>query len=567
MFPVFVNDGSQEMPDDDIMYIVSKEGVYLKKKLGIMESITPVKGISTLESIEMMATMHIKPIPGTLFAPVIDFFKKVYKEHRSEAIVLLFYNEEKRTYKIVPPAQKVSGAAVDYNRAMTIEDHIMVGDIHSHAGFSAFHSGVDDDDEKSFDGLHITIGNNNDDEVSISTSIVSNGQRFIADTMDYVNGLELTVDIDEVSEVPASQYWVYDREQKKMVPKKSSAVRRVRKFDKRYVSSVSKKYQKCPDEWLGLVEKKAYTSYTYGFGYGGQSWRQGNYWKNWDQDKFDRNAWRKQQNTGAHHATKPTPAPANKTVMTPPAASGPVVMPLDEDKIIPCESCPFQETALNWALEQFMETTDDDGVSYSEHFDKDGNPIDWYECDQCKEIFSTADEEAICPTCNVDDHLILLDSDDLEFGDEVTVGDSEGPIDAASWYQCNRCRAVIEDHSSTPVCNICEKDDQLVELHEEGEPTPYTSKGEATTYNYKCKDCATETDTLNNGQCPFCGGDVMDRIDMDAAIDAANVEDETLETTPLQVPDENKIPLGTRKKQKRRPGVFASLFQKRNKKQ
>ena len=63
MFPVFVNDGSSELPDNDIMYIVSKEGVYLKKKLGIMESITPVKEISVLKSIEMMATMHIKSIP------------------------------------------------------------------------------------------------------------------------------------------------------------------------------------------------------------------------------------------------------------------------------------------------------------------------------------------------------------------------------------------------------------------------------------------------------------------------------------------------------------------------
>ena len=157
MFPVFVNDGNHEIPDDDILYIVCKEGTYLKKKLGIMESITPVKNISILQSIEMMATMHIKPIPGTLFASVMDFFRQVYSEHKSEAIVLLFYNEEKRVYKIIPPAQEVSGAGVDYNRAMTLEGYTMVGDIHSHANFSAFHSGIDDADEKSFDGLHITI--------------------------------------------------------------------------------------------------------------------------------------------------------------------------------------------------------------------------------------------------------------------------------------------------------------------------------------------------------------------------------------------------------------------------
>jgi len=126
MFNVFVNDGSQEMPDDDILYIVCKEGVYLKKKLGIMESITPVKEISILNTVEMMAQMHIKPIPAYQFAQVESFFRAIYKEHRSEAIVLLFYNEERKVYKIVPPHQKVNGASVDYNRAITIEGFTMI---------------------------------------------------------------------------------------------------------------------------------------------------------------------------------------------------------------------------------------------------------------------------------------------------------------------------------------------------------------------------------------------------------------------------------------------------------
>jgi CRISPR/Cas system-associated exonuclease Cas4 (RecB family) len=38
MFPIVVNDGQTEFPDADIYYIVCKEGVYLKKRLGVMES-------------------------------------------------------------------------------------------------------------------------------------------------------------------------------------------------------------------------------------------------------------------------------------------------------------------------------------------------------------------------------------------------------------------------------------------------------------------------------------------------------------------------------------------------
>ena len=564
MFQVFVNDGTQEMPDDDILYIVSKEGVYLKKKLGIMESITPVKNISVLQSVDMMATMHIKPIPGTLFAQVMDFFKKVYDEYYAEAIVLLFYNEARRTYKAIPPAQQVSGAAVDYNRAVTLEGHIMVGDIHSHANMSAFHSGIDDDDEKSFDGLHITIGNKRDEEVSISTSIVSNGQRFIADTMDYVNGLKRTVDIDDVVDEPVSTYYVYNHKTRKMEPRNSGKTRRVRRFDQRFVSTISKRHQKCPDAWLDLVEKRTYNYAAYGTA-NWQGGRGGQWWKNWDQDKFDKDAWKKNK------ATKPGILPTQTTqrVMFPPHAQGPIVTPLDGEKVIPCEACPFKETAKTWVMQEFMESVGDDELS--KYIDEQGNPIDWYECVECSTVFYTSEEMAVCPQCKVDDHLVLLEPDEIQLTDEGAES-TETEYDGPQWWQCNRCKQVFDSMSDTPECPSCHKDDNIVLLHEEGPPTPYKSTSQEPAYEYKCKKCATESNTLNHGQCPFCGGDVEDLLRAhfkqkeEDALTVAAEADETLESTPLQVPDDDKIPLGTRKKKKRRPGVFASLFQGRNKK-
>ena len=50
MFPVVLNDGKSELPNDDIYYVIAKEGVFLKKKLGVMESLAPVKEISILQS-------------------------------------------------------------------------------------------------------------------------------------------------------------------------------------------------------------------------------------------------------------------------------------------------------------------------------------------------------------------------------------------------------------------------------------------------------------------------------------------------------------------------------------
>ena len=181
MFKVVLNDGQNEMPEDDIFYIIAKEGVYLKKKLGVMESIAPVKNISILESVNSMAKMHITKIPAKWIAKVISFFQAVYEEHRSEAIVLLFYDEETGKHKIVPPMQKVAGASCDYDKGITIEGMTMIGTIHSHARMSAFHSGVDDSDEEHFDGLHITLGDLDEEYPSMSASIVANGHRIMVD--------------------------------------------------------------------------------------------------------------------------------------------------------------------------------------------------------------------------------------------------------------------------------------------------------------------------------------------------------------------------------------------------
>ena len=65
-----------------------------------MDSIAPVKNISILESVSSAAQMNIKKIPGGAFARVVAFFRAVYAESFGEAIVLLFYDEVKKLYKM-----------------------------------------------------------------------------------------------------------------------------------------------------------------------------------------------------------------------------------------------------------------------------------------------------------------------------------------------------------------------------------------------------------------------------------------------------------------------------------
>ena len=545
MFNVFVNNGEEEMPADDILYIVCKEGVYLKKKLGIMESITPVTNISVLESVQMMATMHIKPIPGTLFSQIIAFFKAVYAEYKSEAIVLLFYSEEKKTYKLVPPHQKVTAAGVDYNRAITMEGYTMIGDVHSHANFSAFHSGTDDADEKSFDGLHITIGNNGDDEVSLSASIVSNGQRFIIQAEDYVNKLILTKDIDEEVEKPYSTIYKYDHTTKKMVPQKSTRTYTVKRFDKRYVSTVSRKYQTFPKEWMELVEKGTYTWRAANrWGYQGVA----NYYNHWNQDHYDPTAWADKQKR------LPLPAVPGKPSILPTKCKAPITFPPHtqsgdgafeqalKDEFNPCEACPFKEHKLDWAFEQLMdEEFKDDSPS--------GSGIDWYECDKCKVTFSTEeDADAVCPECGVDEHLILMDPEE----DGMTF--EENLATDLDWYRCTLCQEVFNTLALFPKCPTCNAEGHLL-VKQESAVEASDPHQQDQLYNFICRECGTEADVLNHGKCCYCGGDVLTIQDKEV-LNAAIEEDSTMEKLPI--PDAETIPITPRKK----PGIFGTLFRK-----
>jgi len=204
MFKIFINDGSQEIPEDDIFYIVSKEGIFLKKKLGIVESITKVENISILQNMNLMtrAKLHIPKIPVTNFAKVAEFFKEICDIYRGEAIVLIYYNQDTGRYKFHVPYQLVSPGALNY-----LTDHIpgydLIGDIHSHGRMSAFHSGIDDHDEKYFDGIHITLGDVSDENISISSSLVINGTRFDVDSDEYIEGI---IKIDQSSYISNVMY-------------------------------------------------------------------------------------------------------------------------------------------------------------------------------------------------------------------------------------------------------------------------------------------------------------------------------------------------------------------------
>lgn len=177
MIPIIIYEKGTEVPDYNC-YLVTRDGVYLKKNTGLIKAMVKVEKISCLEKIIPYANLDLPPIPFELFVQIRLFFKAVFELHRSEAIVLFYFDEVRKEYFLSVPYQLVSPASLDYKVQTKNNDWKLVGSIHSHADFEAFHSSVDVRDEANFDGLHITMGNVDQDSFSLSVETVVNNNRF-----------------------------------------------------------------------------------------------------------------------------------------------------------------------------------------------------------------------------------------------------------------------------------------------------------------------------------------------------------------------------------------------------
>jgi PRTRC genetic system protein A len=252
MFNVYLSDGN-EIPEEQACYIVGKDGVYLKKNLGMIQSVTKVDKISFLESVSEQAQLNVDPIPVKECARMLKFFRDVCETYNgSEAIALLYYNQATKKYKIEVPPQIVSGGACDFKRevSMAKQGYNLIGDIHTHGNGSAFHSGTDDADEKTgVDGLHITFGHVGSDEISISTSITVNGKRFTVEPYLYLDGC-----MEIKKEAPVSYAKTYKYIDGQMVEIKKETTQTYSYLSKRYKFSMGPKEVDYPKSWFEKVE-------------------------------------------------------------------------------------------------------------------------------------------------------------------------------------------------------------------------------------------------------------------------------------------------------------------------
>jgi hypothetical protein len=389
------------MPTDDIFYIVAQDGMYIYKKIGILESLVPVKNISILQPIMPMIKMHVSKIQAAMIAKVLGIFRTVYEKYKAEAEVNIFYNEKTKKHRFVVPVQKVSSARVEYERKNPFTDWVMLGTIHSHAGMNAFHSGVDKDDEHSFDGLHITLGDMDyKDKFSIAASIVSNGTRITVDPKDYISGLVL---VEELKEVPrATKYFRWENSKFIEVTHTSTVTPIACTTKKYYTLKTSPKSYLFDLSLLDNIEEKkyepgriVYTGYPGYHGYTGGMGGMGAWSGEWD-DYYGGAWWndprsmydRKPEAPVPHSVFGPQPGvtpiqfPDRSTVESlladenedvdvyiergntfvpiNIAQATKIIDSLDDDDFNPCMDCIHRDEKLNWILEHATEIDEAD---------------------------------------------------------------------------------------------------------------------------------------------------------------------------------------------------------------
>lgn len=197
--PVYIYEEGVELPTEGMYYIVAGNGLFLRKDCGLIYTTIPVSTVAFIPDFkpEEGVGHRLAKIPADLLGKIVSFFHRVVQQYTTEAIVLLYYNEESKQYKLLVPEQIVSHGGIKYaQKALTHEldyqGFVPIGTVHSHCNFDAFHSGVDVHDEEDWDGLHITVGHNDKVAVSVVASVVVNGRRQPIDPETILEGIVKT---------------------------------------------------------------------------------------------------------------------------------------------------------------------------------------------------------------------------------------------------------------------------------------------------------------------------------------------------------------------------------------
>jgi hypothetical protein len=188
--PVLLKTEAEVHTDQKRYYEVASNGIFQITDTELFRAITrTTRDVPGLYPSRERLEMRFPPLPNESLEEVLAFFAEVNQRFEGEAIVMIFFDPKARSYCFDAPPQRIPGyrdyrgklrayLRLDYGAAPRPEGHLLFGTIHSHADLSAYSSGVDCDDERFGDGLHVVYGHFGSSALSRSAAFVTGGRRF-----------------------------------------------------------------------------------------------------------------------------------------------------------------------------------------------------------------------------------------------------------------------------------------------------------------------------------------------------------------------------------------------------
>jgi hypothetical protein len=174
-------------PTEGPYIVLTKKGYMVHRRFHFGRVLVPLAESPTLPEGTPALWAEIPKLPNALIGQALSFFTAIYDKNHSEAMVDLTWHPE-HGYRLFVPPQTAHGGGV---KALRNPEHYVgqiVGTMHSHCNFSAFHSHTDTGDADKHDGLHITIGDVKKDKPSIAIMISVAGIRWNLDLEDITDG-------------------------------------------------------------------------------------------------------------------------------------------------------------------------------------------------------------------------------------------------------------------------------------------------------------------------------------------------------------------------------------------
>lgn len=172
--------------DKKLAYGIFKNGLWRKIKTPLGHFTHKVKdlpdnlGLNKVCEVAFEKDNAIPAIPYTIYYEILEFYRKIYKEIKSEVYTCIVWDREREDFFIHVPKQTVSGAEVKFENEASLfnnVNYVPYCDIHSHNTMNAFFSAGDVKDEVS--GRFYGVIGNIDHEIAKHVFKVSYDRQFV----------------------------------------------------------------------------------------------------------------------------------------------------------------------------------------------------------------------------------------------------------------------------------------------------------------------------------------------------------------------------------------------------